>query len=124
MSKRILSAFLLVAALCSRPTLAAQNVANTSQKGSLLIFPFITIDPVDLDNTFIEISNDETSPVHIECSYVNEAKGRVDFDFTLTAKGTASWDAFFGDGIGAPPFPTNGTFTPANPILRRNAEAP
>jgi hypothetical protein len=115
MSKWILSAFLLAAALCSRPALAAQNVANTSQKGSLLIFPFITIDPVDLDNTFIEISNDETSPVHIECSYVNEAKGRVDFDFTLTAKATASWDAFFGDGIGAPPFPTNGTFTPANP---------
>jgi len=115
MSKQILSAFLLAAALCARPALAAQNVANTSQKGSLLIFPFITIDPVDVDNTFIEISNDETSPVHIECSYVNEAKGRVDFDFTLTAKATASWDAFFGDGIGAPPFPTNGTFTPANP---------
>jgi hypothetical protein len=115
MSKRVLSAFLLAAALCARPGLAAQNVANTSQKGSLLIFPLITIDPVDLDDTFIEVSNDETGPVHIECSYVNEAKGRVDFDFTLTAKGTASWDAFFGDGIGAPPFPTNGTFTPANP---------
>ena len=27
------------------------------------------------------MSNDETSPVHIECSYINEAKGRVDFDF-------------------------------------------
>jgi hypothetical protein len=115
MSKRVLSAFLLAAALCARPTLAAQNVANTSQKGSLLVFPLITIDPVDLDDTFIEVSNDETGPVHIECSYVNEAKGRVDFDFTLTAKATASWDAFFGDGIGAPPFPTNGTFTPANP---------
>ena len=116
MSKRVVCAFLLVAALCARPALAWQNVANTSQKGSLLIFPLITIDRTDLSNTFIEVSNDETSPVHIECSYINEAKGRVDFDFTLTAKATASWDAFFGDGLGAPPFPTNGTFTPSNPF--------
>src|SRR5215831_13725381 len=116
MSRRVLSAFLLAAALCARPVWAAQNVANTSQKGSLLIFPLITIDPVDLNDTFIEISNDETGPVHVECSYVNEAKGRVDFDFTLTAKATASWDAFFGDGIGAPPFPSNGTFVPSDPF--------
>src|SRR5262249_25689584 len=116
MSKRVLSVFLLAAALCARPALAAQNVANTSQKGSLLIFPLIDTDPVEVDDTFIEVSNDETGPVHIECSYVNEAKGRVDFDFTLTAKATASWDAFFGDGIGAPPFPTDGTFFPSSPF--------
>src|SRR5215469_402714 len=116
MSKRLVSAFLLAAALCAQPALAAQNVANTSQKGSLLIFPIVSIDPGDTTDTFIEVSNDETGTVHIECSYVNEAKGRIDFDFTLTAKATASWDAFFGDGIGAPPFPTNGTFTPSNPF--------
>jgi hypothetical protein len=91
---------------------AAQNVANTSQKGSLLIFPLITIDPVDVNDTFIEVSNDETGPVHIECSYINEAKGRVDFDFDLTAKATASWDALTGAGIGAPPFPTNSVYIP------------
>jgi hypothetical protein len=116
MSKRVLSVFLLAAALCARPALAAQNVANTSQKGSLLIFPLITVDPEDIDDTFIEVSNDETGPVHIECSYINEAKGRVDFDFTLTAKATASWDAFFGDGVGAPPFPTNIAYTPVTPF--------
>jgi hypothetical protein len=114
MSKRVLTICLFAAALCARPALAAQNVANTSQKGSLLIFPLITTDPEELDDTFIEVSNDETGPVHIECSYVNEAKGRVDFDFTLTAKATASWDALFGDGIGAPPFPTDGSFIPSN----------
>jgi hypothetical protein len=116
MSKRVVYAFLLVAALGARPTLAWQNIANTSQKGSLLIFPLISVDRTDLSDTFIEVSNDETGPVHIECSYINEAKGRVDFDFTLTAKATASWEAFFGDGLGAPPFPTNGTFTPSNPF--------
>jgi hypothetical protein len=107
MSKRVLSMCLLAAALCARPALAAQNVANTSQKGSLLIFPAISVDPGDITNTFIEVSNDETGPVHIECSYINEGKGRVDFDFTLTAKATASWDALTGSGIGAPPFPTD-----------------
>ena len=112
MSKRVLSICLLVAALCARPVWAAQNVANTSQKGSLLIFPLITIDPVDVNDTFIEVSNDETGPVHIECSYINEAKGRVDFDFDLTAKATASWDALTGAGIGAPPFPTNSVYIP------------
>src|SRR6516164_6384128 len=116
MSKRVLSVFLLAAALCARPVLAAQNVANTSQKGSLLILPLITIDPVDLNDTFIEVSNDETAPVHVECSYINEAKGRIDFDFTLTAKATASWETVSGDGIGAPPFPTNVSFTPSNPF--------
>ena len=113
MSKRVLSICLLAAAFCARPALAAQNVANTSQKGSLLIFPLIVTDPAILDatitpildasDTFIEVSNDETAPVHVECSYINEAKGRVDFDFTLTAKATASWEALSGAGIGAPP---------------------
>ena len=117
MSKRVLTICLFAAALCARPALAAQNVANTSQKGSLLIFPLVVTDPSALDSTlipildgadtFIEVSNDETSPVHIECSYINEAKGRVDFDFKLTAKATASWDALSGAGLGAPPFPSN-----------------
>jgi hypothetical protein len=102
----------LAAALCARPAWAAQNVANTSQKGSLLIFPLIVSDNLvepgnGSANTFIEISNDETSPVQVECSYVNEGKGRVDFDFDLTAKATASWDVATGSGIDAPPFPTN-----------------
>jgi hypothetical protein len=113
MSRRVLSMCLLAAALCARPALAAQNVANTSQKGSLLILPLISVDPTDTTNTFIEVSNDETGPVHIECSYINEAKGRVDFDFKLTAKATASWDAATGAGLSAPPFPTNGSYTPA-----------
>ena len=122
MSKRVLSICLLAAALFTRPAWAAQNVANTSQKGSLLIFPLIVTDPgfldatlvpiLDTSDTFIEVSNDENGPVHIECSYINEAKGRVDFDFTLTAKATASWDALTGSGVGAPPFPTNIIYRP------------
>jgi hypothetical protein len=92
---------------------AAQNVANTSQKGSLLIWPLITIDQYlpggSRTNTVIEISNDATSPVHVECMYVNERKGRVNFDFNLTPKQTVSWDVYNlkGDRVHPPQFPTN-----------------
>jgi hypothetical protein len=92
-----------------------QNVANTSQKGSLLIFPLINVDTEDSSNTLIEISNDQNSKVHVECNYVNERKDRVDFDFTLTGKATASWEVLTGSGdIAAPLFPSGGTF-PGNP---------
>src|SRR5437588_3717206 len=92
---------------------AAQNVANTSQKGSLLVWPLITVEDERGENgpsdTFIEISNDANATVHVECEYVNEKKGRVNFDFELTAKQTASWDVFTqsGDQVHPPAFPTN-----------------
>jgi len=118
MNKRIIGAFLLGAALCSGPALAAQNVANTSQKGSLLIYPLVTIDPAtDGADTLIELSNDQNLAVHVECEYVNEDKGRVNFDFELTPKATASWDVYtgFGENVSAPQFPTNAG-SPANPF--------
>lgn len=91
---------------------AAQNVANTSQKGSLLIWPLITTDTTGEygpQDTVVEISNDSNSSVHVECEYVNEEKGRVNFDFNLTGKQTASWDVGTqnGDQVAPPPFPTN-----------------
>src|ERR1700740_2368266 len=116
MKKRILGAFLLSAALFSSPALAAKNVANTTQKGSLLIFPDISVDTEDTTSTFVEISNDESSPIQIECYYINERKDRVNFDFQLTAKQTVSWDVLNGTGdISAPPFPSGGTFLRGNP---------
>ncbi|MBC8018447.1 MAG: hypothetical protein H7X83_08020 [Verrucomicrobia bacterium] len=98
--------------LCGGTALAAQNVANTSQKGSLLIFPLINVDPAEGADTVIEISNDFTQPVHIECYYVNEKKGRVDFDFHLTGKQTVSWSVgtLDGDQVQPPVFPTGGSF--------------
>ena len=114
MNKRIIGAFLLGAALCisSGPARAAQNVANTSQQGSLLIFPLINVDPYDNSDTFIEIGNDQSSSVNVECEYVNEEKGRVDFTFTLTHNAVLSWEALEGDGdvIGVSPFPYGGDY--------------
>jgi hypothetical protein len=116
MNKHTLGVILLSIGLSSSATLAAQNVANTSQKGSLLIYPAVDVDPEDRASTLIEISNDENSPIQVECYYVNEKKGRVAFDFELTAKQAASWDVSSGTGtISAPPFPSGGTFTPGSP---------
>ncbi len=118
MNKGILPAILLGGALFSTPALAAKNVANTSQKGSLLIYPKISVDPADNQDTMIEISNDDNAgSVQVECYYINEAKDRVDFDFTLTSHETASWDVGTGAGdqVNPPPFPSGGTFTPGDP---------
>src|SRR5262245_33710578 len=95
--KSSILAFLAGVALTAAPALASPNtivpgVANTSQKGSLLIFPQITVDPEDTSDTFIEISNDRELPVNVECFYVNENKDRNDFSFVITASGTVSWD--------------------------------
>ena len=116
MNKRILIIGSVAAALCGGPALALQNVANTSQKGSLLIFPLINIDSGDSSNTLIEISNDQNAAIHVECNYINEKKDRVDFDFHLTGKATVSWDVLLtGTGdINPPVFPSGGTF-PGNP---------
>ena len=104
----------VAALLAASSGFAAQNVANTSQKGSLLIFPLINVDHTTTGeawDTIVEISNDQNSTVHIECEYVNEEKGRVNFDFDLTARQTVSWDAYTlasdPSTFNPAPFPTN-----------------
>jgi hypothetical protein len=103
----------IAALFAASSAFAAQNVANTSQKGSLLIWPLITTDTSSGEygpqDTFVELSNDANSSIHVECEYVNEEKGRVNFDFELTGKQTASWDVGTqnGDEVVPPPFPTN-----------------
>jgi len=112
----------IAAFLVAGSAFAAQNVANTSQKGSLLVWPLITVDQAGENgptDTIIEISNDANATVHVECEYVNEQKGRVNFDFNLTAKQTASWDVLTRDGDQVHPagFPTN----PGSPPFPGNA---
>jgi hypothetical protein len=103
---------IIAAALFSGPAFSAQNVGNTSQKGSLLIFPLIDVRPQDKKTTIVEISNDHNfSSVAVNCNYINQQKGRVDFHFFLTPKATVTWDVLTGSGdIAAPPFPSSGTF--------------
>jgi hypothetical protein len=87
---------------------AAQNVANTSQKGSLLVFPLIDVSGDN--NTVIRLANDANVQVDVKCYYVNGTKFRRDFLFKLTKKQAISFDARSGssDVLGnLPPFPTD-----------------
>ena len=93
--------------LLATSALAAQNVANTAQKGSLLIFPLIDVRAGT--NTIIRIANDANAAVDVKCYYVNQTKFRNDFAFKLTKKQAVTWDAV--NGISDPfgnlqPFPT------------------
>jgi|SRR5271165_1275088 len=111
----LLAATSVAALFAASSAFAAQNVANTSQKGSLLIWPKISVDPgVD---TIVEISNDSNFGIHLYCEYVNEAKGRAPFDLFVSGKGTVSWDVRTqtGDHAQPPPFPTNIGGGPALP---------
>jgi hypothetical protein len=118
--RRVLLGLLLSAALFTSPAFAAQNVANTSQKGSLLKFPLIDIRSADGATTVIHISNDQNATVNVNCIYVNERKDRTDFHFFISHKGTVSWDVLSGKGEGDtgplsfPFFPSGGTF-PGDP---------
>jgi hypothetical protein len=114
--RKLLLGLLLSAALFTGPAFAAQNVANTSQKGSLLKFPLIDVRPGDLTTTVIHLSNDQNVGVNLNCIYVNEKKDRTDFHFFISHKGTVSWDVLSGKGEGDtgplsfPLFPSGGTF--------------
>jgi hypothetical protein len=70
--------------LCGSSAFAAQNVGNTSQKGSLLIFPQIDVSPGW--DTIVRISNDANTGVDLTCYYMNERKGRRDFHIRLMRK--------------------------------------
>jgi hypothetical protein len=118
--RRVLLGLLLSVTLFTSPAFAAQNVANTSQKGSLLKFPLIDVRSEDRTTTVIHISNDQNADVNVNCIYVNERKDRTDFHFLISHKGTVSWDVLSGKGEGDtgslsfPRFPSGGTF-PGNP---------
>ncbi len=111
----------IAALFAASSAFGAQNVASPTQKGSLLVFPLISVDTATsgqygAQDTFVEISNDQVSPVTVECNYKNEARATVDFSFVLTAKQTVSWDVgtASGDQVTPPPFPTSGSGVDAN----------
>ena len=111
MEKPLILGLLLVAALFVTPAFAAQNAANTSQKGSLLIFPLVDVRPENTTTTIIDISNDQNLGVFLNCYYVNGMKDRNDFSFPISGKGSVSWDVLTHSGsIAPPPFPSGGTF--------------
>jgi hypothetical protein len=91
---RLAAAALVV--LWAASAAAAPNVANSAQKGSLLIFPDVRVD--DDWNTLIRIENDGTRDVDLKCFWLDGNRNRVNFTLPLT-RGQALWfDARSGHG--------------------------
>jgi hypothetical protein len=100
--------------LCGSSAFAAQNVGNTSQKGSLLIFPQIDVSPGW--DTLVRISNDANTGVDLTCYYMNERKGRRDFHIRLTRK----QPIWFSVSRHAGTFPVAAFPTDFNPLIPGN----
>jgi hypothetical protein len=79
----------------------APNVANASQKGSLLLFSDIRVDgqgggnPI---NTLIRIQNDGSQDVDLKCYWMDGNKNRVDFIVPITRNQAIWFDARTGTG--------------------------
>ncbi len=94
---------------------AAPNVVNTTQKGSLVIFP--EIDTSGERNTIIRLTNDNTQAINVMCYYGEFTddplvKPTLDFMFKLKKNQPAHWEAKDGNGtIPVPDFPNTTTGT-------------
>ncbi len=78
--------------------LAAQNVGNASQKGSLLIFP--RIDTTGGRDTIVRISNDYPRDVQLHCNWVDANRAVVGFEFLITGTQPIWFRASDGLGTG------------------------
>lgn len=83
------------------PGLAAQNVGNASQKGSLLIFPRIdtTTDAFSRRDTIIRISNDYPRDTRLKCYWVDHEQTVDGFELLITSAQPVWFRA--SDGMGA-----------------------
>jgi len=87
--------------------LAAQDVANTSQKGSIIVWPKVVVersDPKDPfskvnTDTVITLANDWTSLVDVKCYWMDEYQGIQDFMFRLTKNQVVWFRASDGSGM-------------------------
>ena len=81
------------------------NVANTSKRGSLLIFPEIRTDGNDIDGyyrTLVTISNDYPADIAIQCCYIIPGCIPVCSGGLLTASQPLTIDVFSGDLLDGP----------------------
>jgi len=119
-------ALALVVALVGMVSMAsaAQNVANTSQKGSLLIWPKIIVYNTGLDRfgqdenyieTEIYIGNDYYQDVWVKCYWVDALQNIEDFMFRLTPNQPVWFSATYGTDyqgyMSVPPFVVDGNGT-------------
>jgi hypothetical protein len=96
--------------------MAAPNIANNTQQGSLLVFP--RIDVTDGKTTIVRLTNTGNRGIGVKCHYVDfngldRYKNSVDFVIRLTKTQAVAWDAYTGegDGLHLPSFPKLGSNT-------------
>ena len=88
----VLATVFLLAVLSSG-ALAAQDVGNPSQKGSLLIWPKIVVERVASRvtvDTVVTIANDYFDHVYLKCYWMDEEQNTQDFMFRIT-RGQVVW---------------------------------
>jgi hypothetical protein len=96
--------------------LAAPNITNATQKGSLLIFPDIRID--ERWNTVVRIQNDGSLDVDLKCFWMDGNKNRLDFGLPITRNQPVWFDARTGNGTSQiNPFPQSPATGFDNPFL-------
>ena len=69
---------------------SAANVAGTSKKGSLLVFPKIEVffdaaEGTPIIDTYVSIGNDQSAAVSVKCYWMDNNQTIDDFEFNLTA---------------------------------------
>jgi len=98
-----LAVALMLMGLCTVAS-AAQNVTNTSQKGSLLIFPKIDTSAIGTSgfyrDTIVMIGNDYFTEVWVKCYWVNSDQEFQDFMFRITPNQPVWFRASDGAGTG------------------------
>jgi len=119
MVKKGFIAVALVVALIGMVSMAsaAQNVANTNQKGSLLIWPKIIVQQGAVD-TIVFMANDYYEDVWVKCYWVDWDQQIEDFMLRLTPNQPIAFSAAYGESVDAwgqgvvtvPPF-TDGNLT-------------
>lgn len=102
MYRKIAIASLVAAICCSAFGQAVQQRVSATQKGSVLIFPKIEVRWADdgtlIQDTFVDIANDNTIGVHLVMYYVNELCETIYNDIDLTKNEPAWWAASTGIG--------------------------
>lgn len=92
---------------------AAPNTANTSQKGSLLVFPKIVTG--DFQDTYIYMANDYPRDVWVKCYWMYDNQDVQDFIFRLTPNQPIAFSAAYGQDLDykgvvtVPPFSGKGS---------------
>jgi hypothetical protein len=104
------------------PVFAAPDVAQVSQKGSLLIWPDIRV--AGSAQTLVLIQNDGIKDVDVKCYWMDGNKNRVDFIIPVGRSQSVWFDAKTGNGnFQVTPFPTGTAGGFNNPFLPGGAGA-